>query len=147
MCTTSNHASKFDFPASRHAHEFQPHKLQLLEADLHDLFSYIWACDIYSYNHPCCRLQVTFSRLLIFHLGLHPNVTLKEGLRTWLVGSWHFSPLITSVSYTELIGKPSSTFASSQKHAAMSLSTCSSAALRSIIGPLLKSVIKNVREA
>ena len=80
MCTTLDLASKFCFPASYHAHEFQPLKPQLLEADLHDLFSFIWARDTYSFDHPRYRLQVAFSILLVFHLGLHPNVALKEGL-------------------------------------------------------------------
>jgi hypothetical protein len=79
MCTTPDRASKFGFPAS-HAHEFQPLKPQLLEADLHDLFSYIWARNTHSLDHLCHRLQVAFSILLIFHSGLHPNVALKEGL-------------------------------------------------------------------
>jgi hypothetical protein len=80
MFNTSNRASKLGFPASRHAHEFQPLKPQLLEADLHNLFSFIWAHDTYSFDHPRYRLQVAFTLLLIFHLGLHPNVALKEGL-------------------------------------------------------------------
>jgi hypothetical protein len=80
MCTAPNLASKFCFPARYHAHEFQPLKPQLLEADLHNLFSLIWARDTHSYDHPRYRLQVAFSILLIFHLGLHPNVALKEGL-------------------------------------------------------------------
>lgn len=80
MCTTPNRASKFGFPRSHRAYEFQPLKPQLLEADLHDLFSYIWARDTHSFDHPRYRLQVAFSILLIFHLGLHPNVALKEGL-------------------------------------------------------------------
>jgi hypothetical protein len=80
MCTTPDFASKFCFPDSYHAHEFQPLKPQLLEADLHDLFSFIWARDTYSFDHPRYRLQVAFSILLIFQLGLHPNVALKEGL-------------------------------------------------------------------
>jgi hypothetical protein len=70
MCTTPDRAPKFGFPASHHAHEFQPLKPQLLEADLHDLFSFIWARDTYSFDHPRYRLQVAFSILLIFHLGL-----------------------------------------------------------------------------
>jgi hypothetical protein len=80
MCTTPDRAPKFGFPASHHAHEFQPLKPQLFKADLHDLFSFIWARYTYSFDHPRYRLQVAFSILLIFHLGLHPNVALKEGL-------------------------------------------------------------------
>jgi hypothetical protein len=72
--------SKLSFPASHRAHEFQPLKPQLLEADLHNLFSFIWAYDTHSFDHPRYRLQVAFTILLIFHLGLHPNVALKEGL-------------------------------------------------------------------
>jgi hypothetical protein len=75
-----NMFSKLSFPASHHAHEFQPLKPQLLEADLHNLFSFIWAHDTHSFDHPRYRLQVAFTILLIFHLGLHPNVALKEGL-------------------------------------------------------------------
>jgi hypothetical protein len=41
MCTTSNRASKFSFLAFYYAYEFQLLKLQLLKADLHDLFSFI----------------------------------------------------------------------------------------------------------
>ena len=75
-----NPASKFCFPASCYNHEFQPLKPQLLESDLHDLFSFIWARDTHNFDHPRYRLQVAFSILLIFHLGLHPHVALKEGL-------------------------------------------------------------------
>jgi hypothetical protein len=51
-----------------------------------------------------------------------------EDVRTQLVVSLHFPLLIASISFTKLIGKPSSTFASFRKHAAMSPSTCSTAA-------------------
>jgi hypothetical protein len=80
MSTTSDQASQLGFPASRHAHKIQPLKPQLLEADLHKLFSFIWAHNTYSFDHPCYWLQVAFTLLLIFHLGLLPNMTLKEGL-------------------------------------------------------------------
>ena len=80
MCTTPDLAPKSDFPDPSYAYEFQPLKPQLLEADLHDLFSFIWARDTYSFDHPRYRLQVAFSILLIFHLGLHPNAALKDGL-------------------------------------------------------------------
>jgi hypothetical protein len=80
MCTTPDFASEFGFSDSYHAHKFQPLKPQLLEADLLDLFSFIWARDTYGFDHPRYRLQVAFSILLIFHLGLHPNIALKEGL-------------------------------------------------------------------
>jgi hypothetical protein len=80
MYTTLDLAPKSCFPSSYQAYKFQPLKPQLLEADLHDLFSFIWARDTYSYDHPRYRIQVAFSILLIFYLGLHPNVALKEGL-------------------------------------------------------------------
>jgi hypothetical protein len=76
MCTTPERASKFGFPASYHAFKFQP---QLHGADLDNLFSYIWARDTQSFDHSHHRLQVAFS-ILIFYLGLHPNIALKEGL-------------------------------------------------------------------
>ena len=63
-----------------HVQEFQPIKPQLMEADFNDLFSYIWSRDIYSYDHPRYRLQVAFTILLIFYLGLQPRVALNEGL-------------------------------------------------------------------
>jgi hypothetical protein len=68
--------------------------------------------------------------LVIFRIVL-------EDVCTRFLASPHFPLLITSVSFTKLIGKPSSTFASFRKHAAMNLSTCSSAASRSMIVPLL----------
>jgi hypothetical protein len=80
MCTTPDLAPKSDFPDLSCAYEFQPLKAQLLEADLHDLFSFIWARDTHSFDHPRYRLQVAFSILLIFHFGLHPNAALKDGL-------------------------------------------------------------------
>jgi hypothetical protein len=65
MCTTPDHASRFEFPASHHAHELQSRIPQLLEADLHDLFSHIWARDTHSFDGPHYCLQVAFTILLI----------------------------------------------------------------------------------
>ena len=78
MLTASN--TNIFGSAPYHAQEFQPLKPQLMEADLNDLFSYIWTRDTFSFDHTRYRLQVAFTILLIFHLGLQPRVALNEGL-------------------------------------------------------------------
>lgn len=75
-----NHAFDFTSLPLSEAFEVQPLKPQLLGADLHQLFLYIWAHDSYSFDHPRYRLQVAFVILLLVHLGLHPNAALYEGL-------------------------------------------------------------------
>jgi hypothetical protein len=62
------------------ASEFRPPKPRLLDQDLHDLFSFIWAHDTEIFDHPRYRLQVALVIQLFFYLGLHPNVALSEGL-------------------------------------------------------------------
>jgi hypothetical protein len=69
-----------DILTSQRAYEFQPHKSQLRESDLHDLFTFIWARDQHNFDHPRYRVQVALSLLLIFHLGLHPKAAFNEGL-------------------------------------------------------------------
>ncbi|KAF2023142.1 hypothetical protein EK21DRAFT_119046 [Setomelanomma holmii] len=61
-------------------HEFRPLKPQLDEANLSSLFAFIWAKDNHNYDHPRYRIQIAFTLLLFYQLGLHPNVALKHGL-------------------------------------------------------------------
>jgi hypothetical protein len=62
------------------AYDFQPLKPWTRKRDLHDLFVFIWAQDVQIFEHPRYRLQIALVILLIYHLGLHPNVALSEGL-------------------------------------------------------------------
>lgn len=62
------------------AYEFQPLKPRTGDHDLHDLFSFIWMRDTETFDHPRYRVQIALVILLFYHLGLHPNVALSEGL-------------------------------------------------------------------
>lgn len=64
---------------SRFAHVFQPHKPQLCESSIEELFSFIWAQDPYNWDHPRYRLQTALAILLFYHLGIYPTVALSEG--------------------------------------------------------------------
>jgi hypothetical protein len=73
----------FDFNElpSKQMHYFEPLKARFSLADLHELITFIWSRDSYAYAHPRYRIQVAFSILLIFYLGISPNFALGTGLQ------------------------------------------------------------------
>ncbi|KAF2000210.1 hypothetical protein P154DRAFT_576229 [Amniculicola lignicola CBS 123094] len=68
-----------DLLPCRFAHVFQPHKSQISQHALQDLFQFIWTRDTFVFHHPRYRIQTALTILLIYHLGIHPTVALREG--------------------------------------------------------------------